>query len=124
MSDSPPPVHHEKALFAELGFSTELSSVQQMRPVTRYAWRWLVVTAVLALIGIWASPYLPYWGSIVLGLVVAVVTFPPGRWSARRRLLRDAGRAKQARQAGKDVQRMYGLRVSNLQLAPDQGFEP
>ncbi len=32
---------------------------------------------------------------------------------------------------GKDVQRMYGLRpswgtgsVSNLQLAPDQGFEP
>jgi predicted cobalt transporter CbtA len=82
MTTPPPPVHHEKALFAQLGFSTELSGTQAMRPVTRYSWPWLVFTAVLALVGIWVSPFLPYWGSIVLGFVVAVATFVTGAQAA------------------------------------------
>jgi len=77
-----PPVHHKKELFAELGFSAELSGSQTMRPVTRYSWRWLAVTAVLALVGIWISPFLPYWGSIVLGFVVAIATFITGAMAA------------------------------------------
>jgi len=82
MSNPPPPVHHQKALFAELGFSAELSGTKAMRPVTRYSWPWLAVTGVLALVGIWVSPFLPYWGSIVLGFVVAIATFVTGAQAA------------------------------------------
>jgi uncharacterized membrane protein YdbT with pleckstrin-like domain len=84
MSSQPSPVDHKKDLFSELGFNSELSATQKMRPVTRYTWQWLVVTAVLALVGIWVSPFLPYWGSIVLGFVVAIATFVTGALAAEK----------------------------------------
>jgi membrane protein YdbS with pleckstrin-like domain len=82
MSGEPPPVHHKKSFSAELSFKGNLRGA--MRAVTRYSWPWLLVTAALALIGIWASPALPYWGSIALGFAVAVATFVTGGLAAVR----------------------------------------